>query len=415
MEERRRIIGKLLYSFGIPYEDLRGIEGATVTLFKFKPRIGVRISKIRNLKDEFAVALGLQSVRIIAPMADGSVGIEVPNKERKILHSEDVFNSWEYINTPMKLPLALGKTVKGEIFMADLTEMPHLLVAGATGQGKSVGLNVIIASLLNKLSPEEMRLVLIDPKQVEFGVYSELEQSYLVTPVITEMEEASRILKSLCELMEERYSMLREKCVRNISEYNALLSVEKMPYIVTVIDEYGDLVMQRGGREIEYSICRIAQKARAVGIHMVIATQRPDTKIITGTIKANFPTRISFRTTTGTDSRVVLDQMGAEKLTGKGDMLYFSGAETTRVQCAYTDISETKGLCERMRTKYPFVAKLELPQTSMQIPVSRGGVSQEEWQFLQEERLRILKRHEEEWKPKILAAEAERKKREGGC
>jgi S-DNA-T family DNA segregation ATPase FtsK/SpoIIIE len=217
--------------------------------------------------------------------------------------------------------------------------MPHLLVAGATGQGKSVGLNVMLMSLLHKKTPEELKLVLIDPKKVELSVYSKLAGSYLAHPVITEVEEAQNVLTALCNIMDERYDLVSSAGKRNIKEYNSLSIVEPLPYIVVVIDEYGDLVMQ-AGREMERAICRLAQKARAVGIHLIISTQRPSATVVTGNIKANFPVRIAFRTTTGTDSRVVLDQTGAEKLTGRGDMIYFAGAETTRVQCAYTGIDE---------------------------------------------------------------------------
>ena len=229
--------------------------------------------------------------------------------------------------------------------------MPHLLVAGATGQGKSVGLNVILMSLLHKKTPDELRLVLIDPKKVELNLYSKIESSYLASPVITEPEDAEQKLQSVCDLMDERYELLSSVGVRNIKEYNALSIVEKLPYVVVVIDEYGDLVMT-SGKQMERAICRIAQKARAVGIHMIISTQRPSATIVTGNIKANFPTRIAFRTTTGTDSRVILDQTGAERLTGKGDMIFFSGADTTRMQCAYVTLDEVNETCNDINKRY---------------------------------------------------------------
>lgn len=349
--EQKDIMNALLLSFGISYYDFKELRGATVTLYKFRPQIGIKISKIRGLKDELAAALCVPSVRIIAPMEDGCVGIEVPNKERKVISVNEIFNSWEYENTAMQLPCAIGRTVTNEIFMADLTEMPHLLVAGATGQGKSVGLNVIIMSLLKKKSPDELKLILIDPKQVEFSIYSSLENSYLAAPVITETEQASRTLNAICDLMDERYQLLSSVDARNIKEYNALSIVEPLPYIVTVIDEYADLIMT-SGKETERAICRIAQKARAVGIHLILATQRPATTIVTGNIKANFPTRIAFRTTTGTDSRVILGQSGAEKLTGNGDMIFFCGSETTRVQCAYASINDVRSLCDELNERY---------------------------------------------------------------
>lgn len=344
---RKDLINATLLSFKITTYDFEEIQGAAVTLYKFRPQLGVRVSKIRGLKDELAAVLGVSSVRIIAPLADGSVGIEVPNKQKPILPLSEILCSPEYLTSDMALPLAIGRTVTNDIFMADLADMPHLLVAGATGQGKSVGLNVMLMSLLHKNTPEELKLVLIDPKQVELNVYSKLGSAYLATPVITEAEEAESVLESLCELMEERYYLISSAGKRNIKEYNALTIVEPMPYIVVVIDEYGDLIMQ-SGKPMERSICRLAQKARAVGIHLIISTQRPSATIVTGNIKANFPTRIAFRTTTGTDSRVILDQIGAEKLTGCGDMIYFAGAETTRVQCAYASIEEVSKSCEEI-------------------------------------------------------------------
>lgn len=362
MNEQRNnadLIKAVLLSFKITTYDFEEVRGATVTLYKFRPQIGVRVAKIRNLKDELAATLHVPSVRIMAPMEDGSVGIEVPNKDRAVLPVSDLLQSREYLTTDMELPCAIGRTVTNEIFMADLAEMPHLLVAGATGQGKSVGLNVILMSLLNKKSPDDLQLVLIDPKQVEFSLYSKIENSYLAAPVITEADKAEQTLESICNVMEDRYAMLGSVGVRNIKEYNAIPIVEKLPYIVVVIDEYGDLVMT-SGKQMEYYICRIAQKARAVGIHMIISTQRPSATIVTGNIKANFPTRIAFRTTTGTDSRVILDQMGAEKLTGKGDMLFFSGAETTRVQCAFASLSDVTSMCNDFNAKYDGYKKAEL-------------------------------------------------------
>ena len=358
---RKDLINATLLSFKITTYDFEEIQGAAVTLYKFRPQLGVRVSKIRGLKDELAAVLGVSSVRIIAPLADGSVGIEVPNKQKPILPLKDILCSPEYLTSDMALPLAIGRTVTNDIFMADLADMPHLLVAGATGQGKSVGLNVMLMSLLHKKTPEELKLVLIDPKQVELSVYSKLGSAYLATPVITEADEAERVLQSLCELMEERYNLVSSAGKRNIKEYNAMTIVDPMPYIVVVIDEYGDLIMQ-SGKTMERSICRLAQKARAVGIHLIISTQRPSATIVTGNIKANFPTRIAFRTTTGTDSRVILDQIGAEKLTGCGDMIYFAGAETTRVQCAYASIEEVSKSCEEIgESNADFSSTFQLP------------------------------------------------------
>lgn len=370
---RKDLITATLLSFKITTYDFEEIQGAAVTLYKFRPQLGVRVSKIRGLKDELASVLGVSSVRIIAPLADGSVGIEVPNKQRPVLPLSEILCSPEYLTSDMALPLAIGRTVTNEIFMADLTEMPHLLVAGATGQGKSVGLNVMLMSLLHKKTPDELKLVLIDPKKVELSAYSEIARPYItqmqgMPPIITEAPHALTMLDALCRLMDKRYTMLNELGARNIREYNEI-SGNPMEYYVIVIDEYGDLVMDRQyGRNIEYYICRLAQKARAVGMHLIISTQRPSATIVTGNIKANFPTRIAFRTTTGTDSRVVIDQVGAEKLTGCGDMLYFSGAETTRVQCAYVSTQEVIRRCSEIGETHsdcrPKVLKIIQPQNN---------------------------------------------------
>jgi len=348
----KEIIEQVLDSFRIGYSDMRVTVGKTMTLYEFKPVIGTRMNKIRNLKDEFAVALEAQSVRVIAPIPGrGTVGIEVPHKQKEILRLDEILGSDEFLTTDMTLPLAIGKTITGKTFIADLADMPHLLVAGATGQGKSVGLNVMLMSLLHKRTPEELRLVLIDPKKVELKPYEALGKAYLATPIITESVAANRALSALCGIMDKRYETIGEKGRRNIAEYNASDGVEKMPYYVVVIDEYADLMMT-SGKEAELAICRLAQKARAVGIHLIISTQRPSATIVTGNIKANFPTRIAFRTTTGTDSRVILDQVGAEKLTGNGDMLYFAGAELTRVQCAYVGIDEVETTCKEIGESY---------------------------------------------------------------
>lgn len=352
-------IAQVLDSFNIGHGEILHTPGPTVTLFEFRPAIGVRLSKIKNLKDEFTIALEATSCRIIAPIPGrGTVGLEIPNKERQNVPVMDMLWSDDYRGTDMELPIAMGRTVNNGIFMVDLAEMPHLLVAGATGMGKSVGLNVILTSLLNKKTPEELKLVLIDPKMVELSIYNSLGKAYLSKlkdyseAVISDPLEASETLNAVCRLMDSRYEILKDKGVRNLKEYNSISGIEKLPYYVVVIDEYGDLVMQNGGRNIEKSICRIAQKARAVGIHMIISTQRPSATIVTGNIKANFPTRIAFRTTTGTDSRVILDRVGAERLTGKGDMLYFNGGETTRVQCAYTSTEEVLEMCRELNDEF---------------------------------------------------------------
>lgn len=331
-------IKQVLRSFKVNVEDIRVTSGSTVTVYTFTPPVGTRISRIRNLKDELAVALAVPSVRVIAPMQDGSVGLEVPNAHRRIVSAEGMLSNSEYMTTDMKLPCAIGETVDGHLFMRDLADMPHLLIAGATGQGKSVCLNMLLMSMMGRRTPDDMQLVLIDPKQVELSVYGSLYGSYLADHIATDTDKAEDILQRVVDLMEWRYMLLSQKGVRNISEYNTSLrdGEERMRFLVVVVDEYADLIMT-AGKNAELLICRIAQKARAVGIHMIIATQRPAATIVTGNIKANFPVRIAFRVASGVDSRVILDHTGAENLTGKGDMLFSDGIDDIRVQCGYGD------------------------------------------------------------------------------
>lgn len=375
--ETKRRIGEILHSFKIGYQDINAVAGPTVTLYELTPNDGVRINKIRNLKDEFAVGLKVPSVRIIAPMPNGTVGIEVPNVNRNVIPFADMLESSDYRETDMALPLCLGRRTDNSVFMADLATMPHLLVAGATGMGKSVGLNVIIASLINKKRPDELKFILIDPKRVELTVYERIARPYIAKltsdgkSIITDTENAQKALNCAIDIMEERYSLLEQANVRNIEEYNRSVccstTATKLPYYVVIIDEYGDLIMQAKGTAMENAICRIAQKARAVGIHMIISTQRPSTDIVTGRIKANFPTRIAFRTVTGTDSRVILDRIGAEKLTGKGDMLFYDGGDTTRCQCAYISTEEVIQLCDEVADEYDNCEQTVMkPQTEEQ-------------------------------------------------
>jgi len=383
--ETKRRIGEILHSFKIGYQDINAVAGPTVTLYELTPNDGVRISKIRNLKDEFAVGLKVPSVRIIAPMPNGTVGIEVPNVSRNVIPFADMLESSDYRETDMALPLCMGRRTDNSVFMADLATMPHLLVAGATGMGKSVGLNVIIASLINKKRPDELKLILIDPKQVELTVYERIARPYIAKlssdgeSIITDTENAQKALDCVIDIMEERYTLLKQANVRNIEEYNATVPAAspagqngKLPYYVVIIDEYGDLIMQTKGTAMENAICRIAQKARAVGIHMIISTQRPSTDIVTGRIKANFPTRIAFRTVTGTDSRVILDRIGAEKLTGKGDMLFYDGGDTTRCQCAYISTEEVIQLCDEVADEYDNCEQTVMKQK--EIPQLPNGV-----------------------------------------
>lgn len=343
---------EILEAFKIGVKNVEVHKGPSTTLYEITPKIGVKISKIRNLKDEIAIGLKADSVRIIAPIpGKGTVGIEVPNKEREILNIESILSSKEYKSTNMALPCAIGETITGDILMADLADMPHLLISGATGQGKSVGLNTILVSLMQKRTPDELRFVLIDPKQVEFGIYKPLEKSYLARPVVTDATEAVVALSLVQSEMENRYKLLSEASVRNIEEYNATHKEEKMKYLVVVVDEYSDLIMQ-AGKTMEKLICMIAQKARAVGIHIILSTQRPSVRIVTGDIKANFPVRIAFRTSTSTDSRVILGKKGAEALTGCGDMLFFSNVGMVRAQCAYTPTEYVRDFVNRTVEKY---------------------------------------------------------------
>lgn len=355
MSNNAKIV-EVLNSFNVKIKEIHATVGPTITLYEITPAEGQRISKIRNLEDDIALSLSALSTRIIAPIpGKGTIGIEVPNKQKNIVSMESILNSRKFKETTMTLPLALGKTITNEVFIVDLAKIPHMLVAGATGQGKSVGLNAIITSLLYKKHPNELKIILIDPKKVEFSVYSKITDHFMASipdnldePIITDVTKVVKTLNSLCALMDHRYDLLKIAGVRNIKEYNNKfihreLNPAKghdfMPYIVVIIDEYGDLIMT-AGKEIELPITRIAQLARAVGIHMVIATQRPTTNIITGSIKANFPGRIAFRVGSMIDSRTILDQPGANQLVGKGDMLYLNGGEPTRVQCAFVDTPE---------------------------------------------------------------------------
>ncbi len=378
---KNRIVD-VLRTFGIEISSIKATVGPTITLYELTPAPGVRISKIRGLEDDIALNLKALGIRIIAPIpGKGTIGIEVPNAKKSIVSMESVLNSKKFQESNMELPCAMGKTITNEVFMFDLAKAPHLLVAGATGQGKSVGLNAILTSLLYKKHPSELKIVLVDPKMVEFSIYRTIDHHFLAAlpeeyenPIITDTSKVIRTLQSLCVEMDARYELLKDADVRNIKEYNAKfisrqLNPEKghkfMPYIVVVIDEYGDLIMT-AGKEIELPIARIAQKARAVGIHMIIATQRPTTNIITGTIKANFPARIAFKVSQGIDSKTILDRMGAQQLIGRGDMLYLSGNDPIRVQCAFVDTPEVIAINKFVQQQQGYVAPFELPEPVME-------------------------------------------------
>ncbi len=374
---KNRIV-EVLRTFGVEISSIKATVGPTITLYEITLAPGVRISKVRSLEDDIALSLSALGIRIIAPIpGKGTIGIEVPNAKPSIVSMESILNSKKFQESQMELPCAIGKTITNEVFMFDLAKAPHLLVAGATGQGKSVGLNAIVTSLLYKKHPAELKIVLVDPKKVEFSIYNPLINHFLAKvpdddadPIITDVTKVVRTLNSLCKLMDTRYDLLKEVGARNIKEYNKKFIERKipprgghgyMPYIVVIIDEFGDLIMT-AGKEIELPIARIAQLARAVGIHMVIATQRPTTTIITGNIKANFPARIAFKVSAGIDSKTILDRTGAQQLIGKGDMLYLGGAEPIRVQCAFVDTPEVERINEFIAAQQSYNMPFELPE-----------------------------------------------------
>ena len=374
---KNRIVD-VLRNFGVEISSIKATVGPTITLYEITPAPGVRISRIRNLEDDIALSLSALGIRIIAPIpGKGTIGIEVPNAKPATVSMRSILDSKKFQESTMELPCAVGKTITNEVFMFDLAKAPHLLVAGATGQGKSVGLNAIITSLLYKKHPAELKIVLVDPKKVEFSVYSSIEKHFLAKvpddeaePIITDVTKVIRTLNSLCKEMDTRYDLLKMAQARNIKEYNKKfidrqLNPEHghrfMPYIVVVIDEFGDLIMT-AGKEVELPIARIAQLARAVGIHMIIATQRPTTNIITGTIKANFPSRIAFRVGAMIDSRTILDRPGAQQLVGRGDMLYLNGGEPVRVQCAFVDTPEVERINKFISDQQGYLTAFELPE-----------------------------------------------------
>ena len=387
---KNRIV-EVLRTFGVEISSIKATVGPTITLYEITLAAGVRISKIRSLEDDIALSLSALGIRIIAPIpGKGTVGIEVPNAKPSVVSMESILNSKKFQETTMELPCAMGKTITNEVFMFDLAKAPHLLVAGATGQGKSVGLNAILTSLLYKKHPAEMKIVLVDPKMVEFSVYKTIERHFLAalpeevdSPIITDTTKVVRTLNSLCVEMDARYELLMAAGERNIKDYNKKFKERKlnpekghryMPYIVVVIDEYGDLIMT-AGKEIELPIARIAQKARAVGIHMIIATQRPTTNIITGTIKANFPGRIAFKVSQGIDSKTILDRMGANQLIGRGDMLYLQGNDPIRVQCAFVDTPEVVDINKFIASQQGYGGPYELPEPKMEESDMGGGES----------------------------------------
>lgn len=377
LEENKEKIVDTLRNYKIDIAQIKATIGPTVTLYEIVPEAGVRISKIKNLEDDIALSLSALGIRIIAPIpGKGTIGIEVPNKNATIVSMRSVIASTKFTEAEMELPLALGKTISNETYVVDLAKMPHLLMAGATGQGKSVGLNAVLTSLLYKKHPSEIKFVLVDPKKVELTLFNKIERHYLAKlpdtdeAIITDNKQVINTLNSLCIEMDNRYDMLKNAMCRNIKEYNVKFKSRKLnpndgnaflPYIVLIIDEFADLIMT-AGKEVETPIARLAQLARAVGIHLIIATQRPSVNVITGLIKANFPARIAFRVTSKIDSRTILDSGGADQLIGRGDMLYTQGNKLIRLQCAFVDTPEVEKITEYIGSQRAYPTSHQLPE-----------------------------------------------------
>ncbi|MCU7613650.1 DNA translocase FtsK [Chryseobacterium sp. GMJ5] len=375
-ENKNKIVG-LLKNFNVGIAEIKATIGPTVTLYEIVPEAGIRVSAIKKLQDDIALNLSALGIRIIAPMpGKGTIGIEVPRKNPTMVSMRSVIASQKFQNTDMDLPVVFGKTISNEVFMADLSKMPHLLMAGSTGQGKSVGINAILTSLLYKKHPSELKFVMVDPKKVELSLYSKIERHYLAKlpdaeeAIITDTNKVINTLNSLCVEMDQRYDLLKNAFCKNLKEYNKKFSERKLnpenghrylPYIVLVVDEFADLIMT-AGKEVELPIARLAQLARAVGIHLIVATQRPSVNVITGMIKANFPARAAFRVISSVDSRTILDSPGADQLIGKGDMLYFNGNEILRLQCAFIDTPEVERLAEFIGEQKGYASAFMLPE-----------------------------------------------------
>lgn len=386
-ENKNKIVG-LLKNFNVGIAEIKATIGPTVTLYEIVPEAGIRVASIKKLQDDIALNLSALGIRIIAPMpGKGTIGIEVPRKNPSMVSMRSVVASQKFQNTDMDLPVVFGKTISNEIFMADLSKMPHLLMAGATGQGKSVGINAILTSLLYKKHPSELKFVMVDPKKVELSLYSKIERHYLAKlpdgedAIITDTHKVINTLNSLCIEMDQRYDLLKNAFCKNLKEYNKKFSERKLnpenghrylPYIVLVVDEFADLIMT-AGKEVELPIARLAQLARAVGIHLIVATQRPSVNVITGMIKANFPARAAFRVISSVDSRTILDSPGADQLIGKGDMLYFNGNEIMRLQCAFVDTPEVEKIAEFIGEQKGYATAFMLPEYSGEETSSGAG------------------------------------------
>jgi len=379
LEANKDRIVETLGHYGITIASIKATIGPTVTLYEIVPEAGVRISKIKSLEDDIALSLAALGIRIIAPIpGKGTIGIEVPNTKKEMVSIRSVLGSEKFARTEMDLPVAFGRTITNEVFVADLAKMPHLLMAGATGQGKSVGLNVILASLLYKRHPATLKFVLVDPKKVELSIFNKIERHFLAKlpdteeAIITDTKKVVNTLNSLCMEMDRRYDLLKEAGCRNLKEYNAKFIERRLnpkkghrflPFIVLVIDELADLMMT-AGKEVETPIARLAQLARAIGIHLIVATQRPSVNVITGIIKANFPCRISFKVTSKIDSRTILDTGGADQLIGQGDMLFSAGSDLIRVQCAFIDTPEVDRLCDYIGEQQGYADAYLLPEVA---------------------------------------------------
>jgi S-DNA-T family DNA segregation ATPase FtsK/SpoIIIE len=410
LEQNKNRIVNTLENYNIKIQSIKATIGPTVTLYEIIPAPGVRISKIKNLEDDIALSLAALGIRIIAPIPGrGTIGIEVPNQNPDIVSMRSVVASQKFQNAKFDLPVVIGKTISNETFVFDLAKMPHLLMAGATGQGKSVGLNAVLTSLLYKKHPSQLKFVLVDPKKVELTLFNKIERHYLAKlpdseeAIITDNQKVINTLNSLCIEMDNRYELLKDAFVRNIKEYNSKFIARKLnpenghkylPYIVLVIDEFADLIMT-AGKEVEQPIARLAQLARAIGIHLIIATQRPSTNIITGSIKANFPARIAFRVTSGIDSRTILDSGGAEQLIGRGDMLLSNGSDLIRLQCAFIDTPEVEELTDFIGNQRAYPDAHLLPEYVDEDSKAAGEVDLSDRDALFEDAARVIVQHQQ--------------------
>ena len=405
LESNKNKIVDTLKNYNIGIKQIKATIGPTVTLYEIIPDAGIRISKIKNLEDDIALSLSALGIRIIAPIpGKGTIGIEVPNKKKSIVSMKSLLSSKKFIESDMELPITLGKTISNETFIVDLTKMPHLLMAGATGQGKSVGINAILTSILYKKHPAEVKFVLVDPKKIELSIFNKIERHYLAKlpesddAIIIENDKVINTLNSLCREMDKRYELLKDAMTRNIKEYNEKFISRKLnpenghtflPYIVLVIDEFADLIMT-AGKEVETPLARLAQLSRAVGIHLIIATQRPSVNVITGLIKANFPARIAFRVTSKIDSRTILDTGGAEQLIGRGDLLYSQSNDLTRIQCGFIDTSEVEKLSEYIGSQTGYQSAYILPEFSKDDSNESSNLSIEDRDSMFDEAARVI-------------------------